>query len=105
MNNKAQGLPISTVILAALGLVVLLVLFGVLTGKLQIFGRGLSTCPGECMDPTVCTDNDGYNLGSEYKAPEECKRSDYICCSVRKPKEPTTTAETPKKESPWWWPF
>ena len=53
MNKKAQGLPLSTIILAALGLVVLVLLFALLTGRLAIFGRGLAECPGSCLTPYV----------------------------------------------------
>ena len=47
--RKAQGLPLSTIILAALGLVVLILLFALLTGRLAVFGRGLAECPGSCL--------------------------------------------------------
>ncbi len=51
MDKKAQGLPISTIILAVLGLVVLVILFAIVTGRMAIFGRGISECPGRCVDP------------------------------------------------------
>lgn len=47
--KKGQGLPISTIILAALGLVVLIVLFALVTGRLGILGRELTECPGACL--------------------------------------------------------
>ncbi|MBW2973339.1 hypothetical protein KY346_03020 [Candidatus Woesearchaeota archaeon] len=47
--RKAQGLPITTIIIAALALVVLVVLFAIFTGRLSIFGRGISECPGICV--------------------------------------------------------
>ena len=47
--RKAQGLPITTIIIAALALVVLVVLFAIFTGRLTIFGRGISECPGICV--------------------------------------------------------
>ena len=49
--KKAQGLPVSTVILAAIGLVVLVLLFALVTGRLGILGRGLSECQGSCIGP------------------------------------------------------
>jgi len=100
--TKAQGLPITTVILAALGLVVLIILFAILTGKLQIFGKGLSTCPGQCMDNIVECEKVGYVLGDDFRAPEfQIKNNEYgegepcggtknrprassFCCSSRK---------------------
>ena len=94
-SSKAQGLPLSTVILAALGLVVLLILFGVLTGRLQVFGRGLSTCPGQCLTETQCIQEEGYSLGPDYKervsGTEEyraCGDDQKICCSARKNTNP-----------------
>lgn len=59
--KKAQGLPISTVILVALGIIVLIILVAFVTGKLGGLGRTLSECQGTCLgaytgdtpDPTV----------------------------------------------------
>jgi hypothetical protein len=48
MDKKAQGLPISTIILAVLGLVVLVILFAIVTGRMAIFGRATAECPGTC---------------------------------------------------------
>lgn len=49
MNNRAQGLPITTVILAILGIVVLVILFAIMTGRLAIFAGAASECPGVCV--------------------------------------------------------
>jgi hypothetical protein len=49
-SRLAQGLPITTIILAILGLVVLIVLFTVTTGRLGLFTRATAECPGECVD-------------------------------------------------------
>lgn len=49
MYKRAQGLPITTIILAILGLVVLVILFAITTGRLAIFGRATSECPGICV--------------------------------------------------------
>ena len=96
-SRKGQGLPINVVILAALALVVLLVLFGILTGKIKWFGKGLSTCPGECLSESECSDAGGYNLGSSFLIPEHQKpdtegkkcsdnADGILCCSARKGK-------------------
>lgn len=97
-SKKGQGLPINVVILAALALVVLLVLFGILTGKIKWFGKGLSTCPGECLNQEDCANAGGFNLGSSFLAPEHqklsypqegdtcSKISDNFCCSARQAK-------------------
>ncbi|MBW3001723.1 hypothetical protein KY338_01015 [Candidatus Woesearchaeota archaeon] len=49
--KKAQGLPITTIIIAALALVVLVILFAIFTGRISIFGRGITECPGRCEMP------------------------------------------------------
>ena len=46
--KKAQGLPITTIVIAAMALVVLVILFAITTGRLAIFGRAASECPGRC---------------------------------------------------------
>ncbi len=61
MDKRAQGLPITTVILAILGIVVLVILFAILTGRLTIFAGVANECPGRCageapglVPPAVC---------------------------------------------------
>jgi hypothetical protein len=49
MDKRAQGLPITTVILAILGIVVLVILFAILTGRLTIFSGVVNECPGACL--------------------------------------------------------
>ena len=46
--KKAQGLPITTIVIAALSLVVLVILFAITTGRLAIFTGAASECPGTC---------------------------------------------------------
>jgi len=48
-SKRAQGLPITTIILAILGLVVLVILFAITTGRLAIFAGVTNECPGECV--------------------------------------------------------
>ncbi len=53
MDKKAQGLPITTIILAILGIVVLVILFAILTGRMAIFAGAANECPGVCLaNPT-----------------------------------------------------
>ncbi len=53
MDKKAQGLPITTIILAILGIVVLVILFAILTGRLAIFAGAANECTGVCLvNPT-----------------------------------------------------
>ena len=49
MDKRAQGLPITTIIVAILGLVVLVILFAITTGRLAIFGRVTAECAGTCI--------------------------------------------------------
>ena len=52
---KAQGLSINTIIVLALALLVLLVLGFIVSGRFQIFGKGLSKCNGVCaMSESQC---------------------------------------------------
>ncbi len=56
LNNKAQGLQISTVILAVLGILVLFLLIGIVTGKIGWFGKGLEeAAEQECPANNVKT--------------------------------------------------
>ena len=51
MNKKGQGISINTIIIAAIGLAVLVVLFAIFTGRLGIFTRTLKdtdTCAQKC---------------------------------------------------------
>ena len=48
MDTRAQGLPITTIILAILGLVVLVILFAITTGRLSVFSGAVNECPGLC---------------------------------------------------------
>lgn len=45
---KAQGLPISTIIIAALGILVLVVIGAIFGGQIGKFGKAASECPGRC---------------------------------------------------------
>ncbi len=58
MDKKAQGLPITTIILAILGIVVLVILFAILTGRMAIFAGAANECPGVCISAVDTT-----NLG------------------------------------------
>jgi hypothetical protein len=42
MKRKAQGLSLTTIIIAAVGLVVLVVLVAIFTGRMSLFGLGIS---------------------------------------------------------------
>ena len=43
MNKKAQGISLNVIIIAAIGLVVLVLLVAIFTGRINIFGQNLIT--------------------------------------------------------------
>jgi hypothetical protein len=50
-RKKGQGLSINTIIIAALGLAVLVILFAVFTGRIGLFNKAVSgtdTCQQKC---------------------------------------------------------
>jgi len=69
MDKRAQGLPITTVILAILGIVVLVILFAIMTGRLTIFAGAANECPGVCV-----VSNEGGLVGVEPRIPAACEK-------------------------------
>ncbi|MBW2986237.1 hypothetical protein KY333_02590 [Candidatus Woesearchaeota archaeon] len=85
-QTKGQGLPITTIVIAALAILVLVILFAITTGRLGIFSGAVSECPGICLvdayptgttadvkgvlelrDPLVCNpDNYEKNVYGQY---------------------------------------
>jgi hypothetical protein len=61
--KRAQGLPINTIIIAALALVVLFILIGIVGFRTQKFGKEVSTATG----PQNCT-----AAGGEIKTIAQC---------------------------------
>lgn len=47
--KKGQSLPITTIVIAALAILVLVILFAITTGRLGIFSGAVSECPGVCL--------------------------------------------------------
>ena len=89
-GRKAQGLPITVIIIAALALIVLVVLMIIFTGGIGRFGRQIGTCPFECKTVAECSEPGDISLGGDYKQPDDpkktCKDDNKICC--RKAVEP-----------------
>lgn len=52
MNKKGQGLPLNTIIIAAIVLIVLVVLWAIFTGRMGVFSKGVSdvTKGGTCAE-------------------------------------------------------
>ncbi len=53
-NKKAQGLSLSTVVIAALVLIVLIVLTLVFAGKLGSWNKTVDSCPPESTEEASC---------------------------------------------------
>ena len=63
-QKKAQGLSINTIIIAALGLAVLVILFAVMTGRLNIFGKGVDSTQSQLTQCDQQCKVQGYLSGS-----------------------------------------
>ena len=94
MNKKGQSISINTIIIAAIGLAVLVVLFAIFTGRIGGFTKGVQetdTCAQKCAslntnnppgaNPTVDTKScaDGQYIAGSYKD------GPFGCCCVAKP--------------------
>ena len=94
LNKKAQGLSVHTIILAVIGLIILVVIVLMLTGKLGNVGKGLdkpATCEGACsaigMDEYIPSDKtqcDGFNdiigINTQYLPGTYSDVPDNKCC-------------------------
>ena len=92
--KKAQSISINTIIIAALGLAVLVVLFAIFTGRISLFPKTIDetdTCAQRCVShdmdsgahPTsaeakTCSDTGSRYIGGSYKD------GPYGCCCVPK---------------------
>ena len=80
MNNKAQGLSMNVIIVAAIALLVLVVIVAIFSGRMGIFNRDLTDqakneCTskgGECLD--TCGDGYVQSFGMT------CEGAGKICC-------------------------
>lgn len=60
MSKRGQGLPINTIIVAAIALIVLVVLVAIFTGRLGGFSKGVAetvTCENSCKAFGMKSDN------------------------------------------------
>jgi hypothetical protein len=61
--KKGQGLPINTIIIAALAMIVLVILFAILTGRFALVNQTLN----ECRSPARCIGE--YTTGGQNGLP------------------------------------
>lgn len=94
-KKKAQGLSINTIIIAALGLAVLVILFAVMTGRLNIFGKGvdstqqqLTQCSQQCQvqgfssgGPVVAGTCTEPNRQQIYGSFQDVSAGSHCCCT------------------------
>lgn len=73
MNRKAQGLPITTIIIAILGIAVLVILFAILTGRLTIFSATVAECPGTCVVDSLLGRPGGFPGLVEVRTSDACE--------------------------------
>lgn len=71
-RKKAQGLPLTTIIIAAIGMIVLVVMVAIFTGRIGGFGKDVETAQTvSCSDACVAS---GYTSGGrELKSDQPCK--------------------------------
>lgn len=69
--KRAQGLPITTIIIAALGLLVLVVIGAIFGGQIGKFGRVSGECQGRCVvgENTTCIPGIEKALSGRYIEP------------------------------------
>ena len=88
MNKKGQSISINTIIIAAIGLAVLIVLFAIFTGRLGIFTKGVQetdTCAQKCASLNMQTGTVLSAEGSQCASDEQKIAGAYVdskfgCC-------------------------
>ena len=94
MKKRAQGLSVHTIILAVIGLIILVVIVLMLTGKLGMVGKGVgspiscgSACNAVGMDGYILSDKtqcDGFNdiigINTQYLPGTYSDVPDNKCC-------------------------
>ncbi|MBI2102129.1 hypothetical protein HYT53_05970 [Candidatus Woesearchaeota archaeon] len=88
MHKKSQSLSINTIIIAAIGLAVLVVLFLVFTGRFKIFSEGIEktglSCKESCKLAKYSDGNPGTScdnkIGGSFSDVDPKKNE--VCCCV-----------------------
>ncbi len=93
-SKKAQGLPITTIVIAALGLLILVLLMWISGGKLQQFGKGVreetgvKACPGAISAEYEC-DRPYLGMYADNRTGQMDRIPDGEICCYEKPQEIT----------------
>jgi len=80
-SKRGQGLPMNTIVIAAIVLVVLVVLIMIFTGRIALFNQGVQDCNnkgGKCVSQLECDINQGRLPITGGK----CDNVGDICCSA-----------------------
>jgi len=94
-SKKAQGLSTNTIIFIVLGMIVLVVLIVIFTGKTRIFGQQASSCEARGAGAR-CVASESDCSGATYRFGTDCGDRDEntpVCCV---PVSGDTTAKTKK---------
>ena len=79
-KRKAQGLSITTIIIAVIALIVLVVIIAILTGKMGSFSVGVesaASCENLCKSSNKKVKTGGGCIGDD-----DLKMSDECCCTT-----------------------
>ena len=108
LEKRAQGLSITTIVVAILALIVIVVIIAMLTGKLGMFGAGAeeaASCENACkaigrdyddgLPETNCKDQSGIIPFGTYNEIQ----SGWVCCCKLPPKLSTADTPPPTEES------
>lgn len=80
-GNKAQGLSLTTIIIAILVIIVLVVIIMIFTGRMGLFGKSLDACEGYCVNLARDCDKE-----TEMAIPMDCNKDtagmEYCCKSI-----------------------
>lgn len=76
--KKGQSLPITTIVIAALAILVLVILFAITTGRLGIFSGAVSECPGVCLIDAYPEEINADTKGVlELRSPLSCNANNF----------------------------
>ncbi len=81
LKKRAQGISLNVIIVAAIALIVLVVLVAIFTGRMGVFGKGISDCTnqnGECTPDTDMVNGKCPNEGA--KLPGSFGENCANCC-------------------------
>jgi len=81
--RKAQGMPLNTIVLAALVLIVLVILVLIFSGRINLFRGSLGACEGNCENSAQCANgNIGiYMKGCTQTGAQHQDGYDYCCAT------------------------